>query len=109
MTTSVVTKRRFSVKEYYMMADVGIFGEEDRVELVDGEIVEMAAIGSYHAGCVMCLNTLFTQKIGDRVFVNVQNPIQLDKLTVFQPDSWRFFSPEMISTWIRTLRPKMFC
>ena len=86
MTTSVVTKRRFSVKEYYMMADVGIFGEEDRVELVDGEIVEMAAIGSYHAGCVMCLNTLFTQKIGDRVFVNVQNPIQLDKLTVFQPD-----------------------
>ena len=46
----------------------------------------MAAIGSYHAGCVMCLNTLFTRHAGDRVFVNVQNPLQLDKLTVFQPD-----------------------
>lgn len=84
--TTVMTRRRFSVKEYYKMAKVGILCEDDRVELVDGEIVNMAAIGSYHAGCVMCLNTLFSRKAGDRVFVNVQNPVQIDDLTVFQPD-----------------------
>ena len=81
-----MTKWRFSAKEFYKMAKAGVFGEDDRVELVDGEIVNMAAIGSYHAGCVMCLNTLFTQKAGDKVFVNVQNPLQLDAISVFQPD-----------------------
>ena len=85
--TTVLTKRRFSVKEFYAMAKAGVFCEEDdRVELVDGDIVEMAAIGTYHAGCVICLTTLFTQQAGDRVFVSVQNPVQIDPLTVFQPD-----------------------
>lgn len=84
--TTVMTKWRFSAKEFYKMAKAGILDEDDRVELVDGDIVNMAAIGSYHAGCVMCLSTLFTRKAGDRVFVNVQNPLQLDRLSVFQPD-----------------------
>ena len=81
-----MARRRFSVKEYFLMADACVFGEDDRVELVDGEFVDMTAIGSLHAGCVMCLTTLFAQKAGDRVFVNVQNPLQLDQITVFQPD-----------------------
>ena len=84
--TTVMTKRRFSVKEYHMMAEAGVFGEDDRVELIDGEILEMAAVGSYHAGCVICLTTLFTQKAGDRVLVSVQNPLKLNELTEFQPD-----------------------
>ena len=81
-----MTRRRFCVREYFMMAEAGVFGEDDRVELVDGEFVDMAAIGSRHAGCVTCLTTLFTQRAGDRVFVSVQNPLQLDPITVFQPD-----------------------
>lgn len=84
--TTVMPKWRFSAKEFYKMGKAGVFGEDDRVELVDGEIVNMAAIGSYPAGCVMCLTTLFAREAGDRAFVNVQNPLQLDKLTVFQPD-----------------------
>lgn len=84
--TLVMTRRRFSVKEYYTMAKAGVFGEDDRVELVDGEIVEMAAVGSHHAGCVKYLNTLFSRKVGDRVIVSVQDPVQIDDLTVFQPD-----------------------
>ena len=84
--TTAMTRRRFCVKEYFMMAEAGVFGEDDRVELVDGEIVEMAAVGSYHAGCVICLTALFTQKAGDRVFVSVQNPVKLHELTSFQPD-----------------------
>ena len=84
--TVTMTRRRFSVKEYYKMADAGILCEDDRVELVDGEIVQMAGIGTHHAGCVLCLTTLFTQKAEGRVFVNVQNPVRLNEFTEFEPD-----------------------
>ncbi len=46
------TTRRFTVEEYYRMAEAGILGEDDRVELLDGEIVQMSPIGSRHAGTV---------------------------------------------------------
>ena len=84
--TTVMTRRRFSVKEYYMMAEAGVFGEDARVELVDGEIVEMAAIGSYHAGCVDALNYQFSRRVLEGVIVRVQSPVKLNELTVFQPD-----------------------
>ena len=47
-----LTRRRFTVDEYYRMADAGIFSEDDRVELIDGEIVQMGPIGENHAGHV---------------------------------------------------------
>ena len=50
---SELLRYRFSVEEYHRMADAGLFGEDDRVELLDGEVVEMAPIGSRHAACVI--------------------------------------------------------
>ena len=47
-----VLKRRFSVDEFHQMAEAGIFGDGDRVELLAGEVVEMTPIGSRHAACV---------------------------------------------------------
>ena len=79
-------RHRFTVSEYYRMADAGIFGEDDRVELLDGEIVEMAAIGSRHAGCVNRLNSFFVQRLGRRAVVAVQNPVRLGDLSEPQPD-----------------------
>lgn len=79
-------RRRFTVRDYYAMADAGILTEDDRVELIEGEIVEMAAIGSHHAACVDRLNRLFVQGLGDRVVVRVQNPVRLSDLTEPQPD-----------------------
>jgi Uma2 family endonuclease len=79
-------KRRFTVEEYYRMAEAGILSPDERVELIDGEIVAMAAIGSRHAACVNRLNRLLTQRVGDRAVVSVQNPIRLSQYSEPQPD-----------------------
>lgn len=68
------------------MAEADIFGPEDRVELIDGEVVEMSPIGSRHAGCVNRLTRLFTSGLGERVVVAVQNPIQVGDISEPQPD-----------------------
>lgn len=68
---------RFDVDEYYAMARAGIFTEDDRVELLDGEIIEMSPIGRRHAQCVDRLNRVFSRRCADRAVVRVQNPIRL--------------------------------
>jgi Uma2 family endonuclease len=80
------TRRRFTIHEYHLMAEAGIFHEDDRVELLDGEIVEMSPIGSRHSGTVNRLNALFTSRLGRRAVVAVQNPIILDDYSEPQPD-----------------------
>ena len=84
--TTLMTKRRFSVKEFIKMAEAGILYEDDRLELLDGEIIQMAAIGSYHAGCVLGLNKFFSRIVGEDALVNVQNPFKIDDDTLFEPD-----------------------
>jgi len=79
-------KRRFTLKEYYRMAEAGILGEDDRVELIDGEIVEMTPIGARNAACVDRLTDLFTEALRGSALVRVQNPIRLSKKTEPQPD-----------------------
>ena len=86
MPAPPITKRRFSVKEYYLMAEAGILSPRDRVELIDGEIVQMAAIGSYHAACVDTLTRLFIETLGRRVIVRVQNPVRLSEYSEPEPD-----------------------
>jgi Uma2 family endonuclease len=79
-------RRLFTVHEFYRMADAGIFQEDDRVELLAGEIVEMTPIGSRHAACVGQLNRLLHKLLTDDVFVRVQDPIRLDDYSEPQPD-----------------------
>lgn len=81
-----VLKRRFTVEEYYQMGKAGILSKDERVELLEGEIVEMAPIGSRHAACVDRLNHLFSQQVGGRALVRVQNPIRLGPRSEPQPD-----------------------
>lgn len=84
--TREVTRRRFTVHEYHQMGEVGILHEDDRIELIDGELVEMAAIGSRHFTCVNRLNHLLVGKVGDNVIVSVQNPVRLNEYAEPQPD-----------------------
>jgi Uma2 family endonuclease len=68
------------------MGEAGVLSEDDRVELLDGEIIQMSPIGSPHAGCVDRLNALFTRRLAGRAIVRVQNPIILDRRSEPQPD-----------------------
>jgi Uma2 family endonuclease len=81
-----VLKRRFTVEEYYQMAQAGILTEDDRVELIEGEIVEMTPISSKHAACVNRLNRLFSNQVGRQGIVSVQNPIRLSEHSEPEPD-----------------------
>lgn len=84
--TVAVSKRTFNVREYYRMAEAGILTEDDRVELIKGEIIAMSPIGSKHAGCVNRLNTLLSNHLKKNAVVSVQNPIHLDDYSEPQPD-----------------------
>lgn len=76
-------KKLFTVTEYHSMAETGILSEEDRFELIEGEIYRMAPIGSRHAGCVNRLNHLLK---GAEAILAPQNPVVLNDLSEPQPD-----------------------
>lgn len=81
-----IPRRKFTVEQYHQMAQIGILAPNERVELIEGEIIEMAAIGPRHAMCVDRLVQLFIEKLGRTVHVRAQNPIRLSNITEPQPD-----------------------
>jgi Uma2 family endonuclease len=81
-----IARRYFTVAEYERMGEVGIFSPDDRVELIEGEIVEISPIGKRHAACVNRLNRLLSQAVGASTIVSVQNPIRLADYSEPQPD-----------------------
>lgn len=68
------------------MGDVGVLNTNDRLELVNGEIVEMTPIGSRHAACVKRLNELIGRAAGDSAIIQVQDPVVLGDYSEPQPD-----------------------
>lgn len=72
-----VKRRRFTLDEYHRMGETGILGPDDRVELIEGEIIEMSPIGSRHAGTVTRIHHFFSRRLADRAVVWVQNPLLL--------------------------------
>lgn len=81
-----IARRYFTVAEYHRMAEAGIFTEDDRVELIEGEILRMSPIGSLHASCVKRLNKLLSGLVGQDAIVSVQDPIQLNDFSEPEPD-----------------------
>jgi Uma2 family endonuclease len=80
-------KRLFTVAEYEQMATAGILGEDDRVELINGEIVTMTPVGSRHAGAVKrLLHAFLPLQAAGTVLLSVQDPIQLGSHSEPQPD-----------------------
>ena len=76
----------FTVEMYHKLGELGVFSEDDRVELLDGQIVEMSPIGRAHAACVTRLNHLLSRRSSADIAVSVQNPIALAQRWEPQPD-----------------------
>jgi len=76
----------FTVEMYHKLGELGIFDEDDRVELLDGQIVEMTPIGGAHAACVIRLNDLLSRRSRSDTSVSVQNPVTLAERWEPQPD-----------------------
>ena len=79
-------KHYFNVKEYHRMAEVGLLSSDSCVELIEGEVIEMSAVCSTHAGTVNRSSAFLSRKLGDTVIISVQNPIRLNAFSEPQPD-----------------------
>ena len=82
----VLTKRRFSTDDYHRMVGAGILSEDDRVELIDGEVLAMSPIGPRHCASVDRTTRAMVMAVGDRAIVRVQGSVQLDRFYEPQPD-----------------------
>ena len=83
---AMMTRHKISADDYYRMIDAGILGSEDKVELIEGEIIDMAPIGQDHEAAVNGMNRALVLACGDKAIVSVQNSIRLDASSVPQPD-----------------------
>jgi Uma2 family endonuclease len=82
----VLRRHLVNVDEYYRMAETGVLAPDARVELIEGEIFDMAPIGSRHGSTVKRLLRLFTDAVSDQVTVAVQDPLRLSQRSEPQPD-----------------------
>jgi Uma2 family endonuclease len=76
----------FNADQFERLVETGILTEDDRVELIDGELVTMSSIGSLHVACVNALTTLLVLALPERGIVSVQNPVRLSDATEPIPD-----------------------
>ena len=79
-------RRLFTVDDYYRMAEVGLLKPDERVELIEGEIVKMTPIGPRHAGHVEQLADVFSHALGRAVHIRTQNPLRLGDRSEPEPD-----------------------
>lgn len=86
MTAQLIT-HRFTAKDLHRMVEAGILQEDDRVELLQGEIVDMPPIGPGHAsGVNRLLNAFLPLQMDRKAIIGVQNPIHLGEHSEPQPD-----------------------
>jgi len=79
-------RHRLSVEDYYRMAEAGVLSPDARVELIEGEIIDMAPIGSRHAFTVDTLAKRLIGAVGERAVVRIQGPVRLGSISEPQPD-----------------------
>lgn len=82
-----VYRHRLTVTDYHAMADAGILTEQDRVELIDGELIDMAPIGPQHADLTDYLLRSFARQLPEDKIVRIQNPLQLNRYDEVYPDA----------------------
>ncbi|HEY1408772.1 MAG TPA: Uma2 family endonuclease [Promineifilum sp.] len=86
MEAPAVIRKRFTTAEFEQIAAAGIFGEDERFELLEGEIVAMSPLGPQHSATVTRLTELFYELGNPSITIRVQDPIRLGDYSVPQPD-----------------------
>ncbi len=81
-----ISRRLFTVHDYHRMVDAGILSEDDRVELIHGEILAMSPIGPRHNAAILRANQSLVRIVGDRAIAGVQGSVRLDEYDEPQPD-----------------------
>jgi Uma2 family endonuclease len=93
VSDSWIPFRRFRAADYYRMAEIGLFAPDARIELIEGEIIDMAPTGSQHCGAVGWLNQMLCGTLKNHVIVWPQNVVKLSDFSHPQPDiallEWR--------------------
>jgi Uma2 family endonuclease len=79
-------RKLFTTDDVLRMAEAGLFGDEERIELIDGEILEMSPAGYRHVMCVNRANAFMTEAFGRTAIVSIQNELHLDIFNMPQPD-----------------------
>jgi Uma2 family endonuclease len=85
-TSTGFERHKFTADEYHRMGEAGIFTEDDRVELIEGDIIQMAPVGDPHVNAVDRLNEVFVIAVAGKARVSVQNPVRLSPRSEPQPD-----------------------
>jgi Uma2 family endonuclease len=80
------SQHRFTVSDYYRMAESGLFAPNDRVELLDGAILDTASVDPFHGGSVNRLARLFNKVADSRWLVSIQGPVHLNDHSEPRPD-----------------------
>jgi len=80
-------RRRLTIEEYHQMIETGILSEDERIELIRGDMVEMSPIGKRHSACVRRFIRSFSSRLASRAVVDIQDPVTLgDQQSEPQPD-----------------------
>ena len=82
----VATRRKFTIEEYHQLVDLGFFTENERIELIRGEIIDMAPRRTPHSVCNSILFGELYKLLGDRANVRGQEPIILSPISEPEPD-----------------------
>lgn len=79
-------RHKLSLEDFHQMGRAGIFRGDSRVELIEGDLIDMAPIGSLHASVVSTLSMFFARQVGELAIVSTQNPVSLPPDNEPQPD-----------------------
>lgn len=84
--SALPSRHRLDVEAYHMMGKAGVFGIDERIELIDGELFDMAPIGQGHAAMVTGLTQALVVACAGRALVSPGNPVLIDRSSEPQPD-----------------------
>jgi hypothetical protein len=86
MSTEPLRRHRLSVEDYYKMGEIGVFNENDHVELIDGLVIDKSPVSSQHAYLLSKLNQSFSRQNWSYILVRIKNPLRLDQCNEPEPD-----------------------